>query len=64
MGAASIVQQCIKAGMLDEIHIDLVPILLGDGIRLFDYLGMEPIELERTRVEVPRVTHLTFRVVH
>ena len=64
VGAASIVQQCIKAGMLDEIHIDLVPILLGDGIRLFDYLGMEPIELERTRVEVPRVTHLTFRVVH
>jgi dihydrofolate reductase len=64
VGAASIVQQCIKAGMLDEIHIDLVPILLGDGIRLFDYLGMAPIELERTRVEVPRVTHLTFRVVH
>ena len=64
VGAASIVQQCIKAGMLDEIHIDLVPILLGDGIRLFDYLGMEPIELERTRVEVPGVTHLTFRVVH
>ena len=64
VGAASIVQQCIKAGMLDEIHIDLVPILLGDGIRLFDYLGMAPIELERTRVEVPGVTHLTFRVVH
>jgi dihydrofolate reductase len=47
VGAASIVQQCIKAGMLVEIHIDLVPILLGDGIRLFDYLGMEPIELGR-----------------
>ncbi len=64
VGAASIVQQCIKAGMLDEIHIDLVSVPLGDGIRLFDYLGMEPIELERTRVEVPRVTHLTFRVLH
>ena len=50
VGAASIVQQCIKAGMLDEIHIDLAPVLLGAGIRLFDYLGMELIELEITQV--------------
>ncbi len=62
--AASIVQQCIRAGLLDEIHIDLVPVLLGDGVRLFDHLGTEPIELESTRViEAPGVTHLTFRVV-
>jgi hypothetical protein len=41
-----------------------VPVLLGDGIRLFDYLGTEPIELESTRViEAPGITHLTFRVV-
>jgi dihydrofolate reductase len=64
VGAASIVQQCIKAGLLDEIHVDLVPVLLGGGVRLFDHLGTEPIELERTRViEAPGVTHLTFRVV-
>jgi dihydrofolate reductase len=64
VGAASIVQQCIEAGLLDEIHIDLVPVLLGGGVRLFDHLGTEPIELERTRViEAPGVTHLTFRVV-
>ena len=61
---ASIVQQCIRAGLLDEIHFDLVPVLLGGGVRLFDHLGTEPIELESTRViEGAGVTHLTFRVV-
>jgi dihydrofolate reductase len=64
VGAASIAQQCIRAGLLDEIHIDLVPVLLGDGVRLFDHLGTEPIELESTTViDAPGVTHLTFRVV-
>ncbi len=62
--AASITQQCLKAGLLDEIHVDLAPVLLGGGVRLFDHLGIEPIELERTRViETPGVTHLAFRVV-
>jgi dihydrofolate reductase len=64
VGAANIVQQCIRAGLLDEIHVDLVPVLLGDGVRLLDHLGTEPIELESTRViEGAGVTHLTFRVV-
>jgi dihydrofolate reductase len=64
VGAASIVQQCIRAGLLDEIHLDVVPVLLGGGVRLFEHLGSRPIELERTRViEAPEVTHLTFRVV-
>jgi dihydrofolate reductase len=63
VGAASIAQQCINAGLLDEIHIHLAPVLLGDGIRLFDHLGTEPIELESTRViDTPGVTHLRFRV--
>jgi dihydrofolate reductase len=64
VGAASIAQQCIRAGLLDEIHVDLVPVLLGNGVRLFDHLGTEPIELESTSViDAPGVTHLTFRVV-
>ncbi|MGI8911391.1 MAG: dihydrofolate reductase family protein [Rubrobacteraceae bacterium] len=64
VGAASIAQQCIRAGLLDEIHIDLVPVLLGRGVRLFDHLGDGQVELERTRiVEAPGVTHMTFRVV-
>jgi dihydrofolate reductase len=64
VGAASIAQQCIRAGLLDEVHVDLVPVLLGGGVRLFEHLGTTPIELEPTRVkEAPDVTHLTFRVV-
>lgn len=61
---ASILQQCLNAGLMDEIHIDVVPLLLGKGVRLFDHLSIEPIELERIRViEAPGVTHLGFRVV-
>ena len=61
VGAASIVQQCIRAGLLDEIHVDLVPVLLGDGVRLFEHLG-GPIELERKQVvEGVGVTHMTSR---
>jgi dihydrofolate reductase len=61
---ASLVQQCIRARLLEEIHVDLVPVLLGEGVRLFEYLGNTPITLESTRViEGAGVTHLTFRVV-
>lgn len=64
VGAASIAQQCIRAGLLDEVHINLVPVLLGGGVRLFEHLGTTPIELESTRVvEAPGVTHLGFRVL-
>ena len=64
VGGSTIVQHCLKAGLLDEIQIDLAPILLGAGIRLFDHLGLEPIELESTGViEGSGVTHLRFRVV-
>ena len=62
--SASIAQQCLKLGLLDEIQIDLVPVLLGGGVRLFDHLGATPIELESTGVIVaPGVTHLKFRIV-
>ena len=61
---ASILQQCLKAGLMDEIHIDVAPLLLGSGVRLFDNLGAEPIELERIRaLAAPGVTHLGYRVV-
>lgn len=61
---ADVPQQAIRAGALDEILIHLVPVLLGDGKRLFDHLGGAPIELERTYVvEAPEgVTHLRFRI--
>jgi dihydrofolate reductase len=64
VSSPSILQQGLKAGLIDEIDIDLVPILLGEGVRLFERLGGEPIQLENTRViETPHVTHLRYRVV-
>jgi dihydrofolate reductase len=64
VGGADITRQCLKAGLLDEIQIDLVPVLLGSGVRLFEQLGIEPIELECTKVvEAPGVTHLSFRII-
>ena len=64
VGGADITRQCLKAGLLDEIHIDLIPVLLGQGVRLFEHLGIEPVQLERIMVKAaPQVTHLRFRVV-
>jgi len=64
VGGADITRQYLKLGLLDEIHIDLVPVLLGQGVRLFEYLGIEPIELESIGVrKAPGVIHLSFRVV-
>jgi len=61
-GGANIAQQYLKAGLIDEMQIHVVPILLGDGARLLDNLGGAEIELECTRVvEAPGVTHLTYR---
>ena len=64
VGGTTIVRQCLLAGLIDEIHIHLAPVLLGAGIRLFDQLGPHPIDLESTGViEGTGVTHLRFRVV-
>ncbi len=61
-GAAT-AQLALAAGVLDELEIHLVPVLLGQGRRLFDNLDPEHIELERTRVlEGAGVTHLHYRV--
>jgi dihydrofolate reductase len=62
-GGASIIQQCLKAGLLDELQINLVPVLLGSGERLLDNLDGAKIELESTRVvDAPGVTHLRYSV--
>lgn len=62
-GGANVIQQLLRAGPLDELQIHLVPVLLGEGRRLFDHTGSERVELETTRViESPGVTHLRFRV--
>jgi dihydrofolate reductase len=63
-GGATVVQQCLRAGLLDEMQIHIAPLLLGDGVRLFENLGADPPALEVTRViESPAVTHVKYRVV-
>jgi len=60
----SILQQALKAGLVDEIHVDVAPILIGGGVSLFNQLGIGPINLECIRaIQAPNVTHLGFRVV-
>ena len=61
---ASIVQQSIRAGLLDELVISLVPVVLGRGVRLLEGLDSSNIKLDLVRViDAPGVTHLTYRVI-
>jgi dihydrofolate reductase len=63
-GSASAAQQYLAAGLLDQIDIHLVPVFLGEGLRVFDDAALSAITLEQGRVvEAPGVTHLRFRVV-
>ena len=62
-GGASIINQYLAAGLVDEIELHVVPLLLGSGARLLEGVGPE-IKLEQLRaVEAPGVTHLKYRVV-
>jgi len=62
--AGKIASQCLELGLLDEIWIDLVPVLLGSGVRFFDELTAAPILLDGPDllVEGSRVTHLRYQV--
>ncbi len=62
-GGASVAQQYLKAGLLDALHLHLVPLLLVDGVRLFEnHVSEPPAELECTRmIQSPTgVSHLTY----
>lgn len=64
-GGADTAQQALKANLVDEINIHLVPILLRRGICLFEDLGSDQIELEITKViDSPEVTHLKYKVAN
>jgi dihydrofolate reductase len=63
-GGAHVVQQYLAAGLLDELELHVVPLLLGDGARLFGNLGDAKVQLEQVRaVQAPGVSHLKYRVV-
>jgi dihydrofolate reductase len=63
-GGANLVRQYLTAGLLDEMQIHLVPVLFGSGVRLFEGLDPEGIELRRTSsIETPGATHFRFEVV-
>jgi dihydrofolate reductase len=64
IGAPSVVKQALNAGLLDVIHIDLVPLLLGSGIRLFDALQIDPVDLRLDDAKLGSgVLHLTYSVI-
>ena len=64
VGGASINQQCLNAGLVDELQVDIRPVLLGGGLRLFEHLEVAGIELGRISVvESPVSTDIRFRVV-
>lgn len=65
IGGADITQQCLNARLLDQINIDLVPVLLGSGIRYLDKLANTPVWLRDPRVvEGIGVTHLIYDLQH
>jgi dihydrofolate reductase len=65
IGAASTAQQCLRTGLVDELHIDIMPVLLCSGLRFFEGIGADQIQLERMQVmELPTGrTHLRFRII-
>ena len=63
-GGANAAQQYLRAGLLDELLLHVVPLLLGGGVRVFDDAGGDQITLECTDViGSAAVTHLRYRVV-
>jgi dihydrofolate reductase len=61
---ASILQQALQAGLVDELDIDVAPVILGDGVRLFDHLAGRSIMLKKIyAIDAPLVTHMKYHVV-
>lgn len=63
VSGGTIARQCVDAGLLDEVWIDLVPVLLGSGVPLFPTLAGTPVQLDGpTVIEGDGVTHLRYAV--
>jgi dihydrofolate reductase len=61
---ANTTQQCLNAGLCDELQLDIIPALIGKGLRLLENIDTDKIQLERTKVEetTPARTSITFKV--
>lgn len=65
VGGASAIQQALRAGLIDELHLDVMPVLLGGGLRLLGHIDPDRVRLETIGVEtVGQRTGLRFRIVH
>jgi dihydrofolate reductase len=63
VGGVNVAQQLLAAGLVDELRMDIMPVLLGAGLRFFANTGLERVQLERIGVqEVGERTSLSFRV--
>lgn len=65
VGGADVIQQCLNAGLIDELQISIIPVLLGAGLRLFENLEHTPVQLEKVSVvQMPGGgTDISFRVL-
>lgn len=64
IGGASVAQQALRAGLADELYLHIAPILLGDGVRLFEHLGDEAIGLRKiSSLDAGDTSHLRFEVL-
>jgi dihydrofolate reductase len=65
IGGPDIIQQCLNAGLCDELQIDIMPVLLGKGLRLFEHIDTDKIKLERIKTEetTSARTSFTLKVV-
>jgi dihydrofolate reductase len=64
MGGADTGQQYLRAGLVDELSIHLVPVLFGSGTRMFEHLGGQHLQLELAgSVQTAAATHLRYRIL-
>lgn len=64
IGGADAAQQLIEAGLLDQIQISLMPLLIGEGLRLFEHIGFETRRLEKIKVvDSPGRTDIRYCIV-
>ncbi|MFZ0769741.1 MAG: dihydrofolate reductase family protein, partial [Acidimicrobiales bacterium] len=63
LAGPNIIQQCLNAGLVDELRIELVPVLLGEGVRLFDHLDSSPMFFSNpTVLQGDRALHLIYEI--